>query len=80
MSRGYRFSYDSRPHNPNCDICGIPPVRGAVLVHKDDRPGVAVFVSCSICAIEVAFVIIRNFWPQAGGDTEPPPPSDGGEG
>lgn len=72
MSRGFIFRYDPSDENPNCDICGIPTVNGATLVHLERRLGVAIFVACTTCAVEISFTIVREFWP----DPPPDPPPD----
>ncbi len=70
MSRGYVFSYDPADGNPDCDICQIPTMHGATLVHLEGRPGVAALVACTTCAVEIAFTIIREFYRR----TPPIPP------
>jgi hypothetical protein len=80
MSRGFVFRYDPRSNNPDCDVCRIPTLKGATLIHLVDRPGVAVMVLCTTCAVEIAFTVVREFWPHPPPDLPPeaPPASGGG--
>jgi hypothetical protein len=80
MSRGFVFRYDPTEGNPNCDICGKPTLGGASVVHLEERPGVAIFVACTTCAVELAFTIVREFWPHPPPTDPPPdaPPASGG--
>lgn len=79
-ARGLVFSFDPTPGNPDCDICGMPTDDGAARVHRERRPGVALFIACAPCAVELSCAIVREFWPRAPPDPPPetPPASGGG--
>lgn len=81
-ARGLLYSFDPAPNNPHCDICGMPTNEGAFLVHLERRPGIALFVQCPPCAVEISCVVVREYWPRAPPTDPPPdtPPASSGGG
>jgi len=83
---GLVFSYeDGDPAGntfPPCELCGLPTRHGAFFVHLAARPGVALFVSCIRCQVELACVVTREFWPRGlqPPEEDPPPENSSGGG
>jgi hypothetical protein len=69
------FSYVDGDEHPPCDCCQARLSQGAVAAHLIRRPGVALLVLCAPCSVEIACLVVREFWPKAPPPSAPPDPS-----